>query len=67
MVEKEHFKVTEAAKYLDVSTATLYRWSQKGIIKIYRIGDGVARIKKEDLDRLLAESKPIHEPKNGGD
>lgn len=46
--------MTEAAKYLGISRRTIYRWIDKGIIKVYEIGPGVKRIKKEDLDRILS-------------
>lgn len=60
MVEQAWFSVQDAAKYLGVSRPTIYRWSKEGKLPIYKIADGVARVSKEDIDKLLADAKPLY-------
>ncbi|BDG45439.1 helix-turn-helix domain-containing protein [Saccharococcus caldoxylosilyticus] len=52
----EWMNMKAAAQYLGIGRATLYRWRDKGIIKVYEIA-GRPLVKKEDLDRLLKEGK----------
>jgi len=48
--------VREASRLLHVHTNTLKRWSNKGIIKAYRITPrGDRRFKQQDVTRFLAE------------
>lgn len=48
--------VREVAKLLHVHPNTLRRWSNKGIIRAYRITPrGDRRFKREEIDRFLAE------------
>ncbi len=52
----------EVAQLLHIHTNTVRRWSNKGIVKSYRIGPrGDRRFISEDIIRLLDE---LH--KNGG-
>jgi len=52
----------EAAQLLHVHTNTVRRWSDKGVVKSYRIGPrGDRRFISEDIIRLLDELQ-----KNGG-
>jgi excisionase family DNA binding protein len=47
--------VTEASRLLNVHPNTLRRWSNKGIIKTYRIGSRAdRRFLKNDIDRFLS-------------
>jgi excisionase family DNA binding protein len=47
--------VTEASRLLNVHPNTLRRWSNKGIIKTYRIGARAdRRFRKDDIDRFLS-------------
>jgi excisionase family DNA binding protein len=47
--------VTEASRLLSVHPNTLRRWSNKGVIKVYRIGSRAdRRYRKDDIDRFLS-------------
>ena len=51
--------VREVSRLLHIHPNTLRRWSNKGIIKAYRITlRGDRRFKREDIARLLAEFNP---------
>lgn len=47
----------EAAEYLKVSEATIYRWARDGKLPAYRIG-ATRRYKREDLDALAEPIAP---------
>jgi|LSQX01.1.fsa_nt_gb excisionase family DNA binding protein len=53
----------QAADYLQVSEATVYRWTREGRLPAYRIG-GSRRYKREDLDDL---AEPIAPEEEGDD
>jgi len=49
-------RVSEAAQLLYVHTNTLRSWTERGIIRAYRIGPrGDRRFKAEDINVLLQE------------
>ena len=49
---------SEASRLLHVHINTVRRWSNRGIVKAYRIGPrGDRRFRKEDVARLLTEPK----------
>jgi excisionase family DNA binding protein len=48
----------EAQVYLNVGRTTLYKWAQKGIIKVYKIGS-FNRFKRSELDEALKPVKPL--------
>ena len=49
------FTTTEVSRLLNVHPNTLRRWSNKGIIKTYRIGSRAdRRFWKDDIERFLA-------------
>lgn len=51
--------IAEAAKLLNVHVNTVRRWSNKGILKTYRLGSrGDRRLRQGDIDKLLRKSKP---------
>jgi excisionase family DNA binding protein len=51
--------VTDVARALNVHINTVRRWSDKGVLKSFRIcGRGDRRFKKEDIIRFLSESWP---------
>jgi excisionase family DNA binding protein len=55
---KKLYTATELAKMLNVHINTVRRWSNKGVIKAYRIGPrGDRRFEREDIMRFL-EQKP---------
>ncbi len=48
--------ISDAAHSLNVHINTVRRWSNKGILKTYRIGPrGDRRFKQEDIDSLFME------------
>jgi excisionase family DNA binding protein len=52
----DYLKVTEAAKYLGISSNTLRNWEASGKITVYRNPiNGYRLFKPEDLDALLAQ------------
>ena len=51
-MDKQWLKLPEAAEYVGVSLATVYRWIKAGKLTLHKVGK-VSRVKKEDVDRLL--------------
>ena len=50
--------IAEAAKLLNVHVNTVRRWSNKGILKTYRLGSrGDRRLRQGDIDKLLRKSR----------
>ncbi len=46
----------EAADYLGISRATIYRWIKDGKLSLHKV-DKIARIKKDDLNQLMEEGR----------
>lgn len=42
----------EAAQYLRVAHSTIYRWAQRGLLTLYRVGEGATRIKRSEVATL---------------
>lgn len=59
-MQLEWLTVQEAANRLGVARATLYKWAKEGRLPIYKLGERVARIRVQDLDRLLSEARPLY-------
>ncbi|MBA7565266.1 hypothetical protein ES708_06942 [subsurface metagenome] len=54
---------SDVARLLNVHINTVRRWSNQGVIKVYRIGSrGDRRFRREDVSSFLAEQN-----NNGGD
>jgi len=52
--------VRQVADFLHVSICTVRRWSNKGMMKFYRVGSrGDRRYKREDVLRFLEESSNL--------
>jgi excisionase family DNA binding protein len=49
--------VSEAAEFLGVSAASLRKWSDQGIVPVYRTPGGQRRYSSEDLDQFLASMR----------
>ena len=56
--EHEMLSISEAARRLQVTPATLRAWDKKGHIKAYRVPGGWRRFRSEDVDRLLRSTTP---------
>jgi len=57
--------VKEAAEMLGVNSATVRRWIDAELIKAYRLGPRMLRVKRSDLDALLSPIDPQHSNGNG--
>jgi excisionase family DNA binding protein len=51
---RAYYSITEAAALLGVSRVTLWRWIAAGRLPVWRPGPHTARIRREDLERLVA-------------
>src|SRR4051794_7285923 len=52
-----YYSVAEAASFLGVNRVTIWRWVKAGRLPIWKLGHRTARVKREDLERLLVERK----------
>ena len=55
--------VSEAAEFLGVSAASLRKWSDQGLVPVYRTPGGQRRYAPEDLEEFLAS---MRQPALGG-
>ncbi len=60
----DRLTTNEAAKFLGVSTSTLYRMEKQGLIEPVRTPGGQRRFLREQLEAYLAQSKAIRAPQN---
>ena len=51
------FNVSEAAEFLGVSAASLRKWSDQGLVPVYRTPGGQRRYSPEDLEAFLASMR----------
>jgi excisionase family DNA binding protein len=51
---EHHYKASEAAYILGVTTETLRRWEKLGLLKARRLPSGHMRIPKSEVGRLLS-------------
>lgn len=56
--------VSEAASYLGVSAASLRKWSDQGLVPVYRTPGGQRRYSIEDLEVFLSS---MRQPAQGRD
>ena len=56
--ERQFYTVAEAARLLNVSPVTIWRWIEAQKLRAYRVGPRNIRIRKEDLDDMI---KPARE------
>lgn len=49
--------VSEAAEFLGVSAASLRKWSDQGIVPVYRTPGGQRRFSPADLEEFLASMR----------
>jgi excisionase family DNA binding protein len=59
--DRDFFTVAEAAKLLEVSTATVWRWINAGRLSSYRIGPKAVRIKRADLEEVIQPARARRE------
>lgn len=55
--ERAYYTVPEAAKALDVSASTVWRWIEAGQLPAYRVGKRRIRIKKDDLMAMIQPAR----------
>ena len=64
----DYVTVSEAAKLVEVSPSTIWRWIDKGLLPAYRIGRRKVRVKRADLSRAIAPARaPTASTKGSGD
>ncbi len=51
--ERQFYSVPEAARLLDVSAATLWRWIAARRLRAYRVGPRRIRVRRDDLEALV--------------
>lgn len=64
MEERTVFTTKEAAKYLGMSVATIYRMEKQGLISSTRTPGGQRRFNKESIEEYLEESQNFGAPQN---
>ncbi len=64
MEEKTIFTTKEAAKYLGISPATIYRMEKQGLISPTRTPGGQRRFTRESIESYLEESQNFEAPQN---
>jgi site-specific DNA-methyltransferase (adenine-specific) len=64
MEEKNFYTTKETAKYLGISTATIYRMEKQGIISSTKTPGGQRRFSREIIERYLKESQNFEAPQN---
>lgn len=58
--EKNYLNADNAAKYLDMSRTSFWRWRKENHVKSYQLGKDMVRFKKSDLDETV-RSKEVKE------
>ncbi len=56
-MESELLRVGQAAKILNVSRWTIYRWAEEGRLKSTKIGKGSLRIFRASVDTLVDHNR----------
>ncbi|HQU28493.1 MAG: helix-turn-helix domain-containing protein [Nitrospira sp.] len=59
-MEKQLLRVGEAAKRLNVSRWTIYRWVEEDRLKATKIGKGSLRIFQDSIDSLIEQNRKDH-------
>jgi len=59
-MNQELLRVSEAAKVLNVSRWTIYRWVEEDRLKATKIGKGSLRIFRESIDTLVEHNRKDH-------
>lgn len=61
IVDEDYITVAEAADLLRVSSSTIWRWIDQGVLPAYRIGQRRIRLKKGELARLITPARQRRE------
>jgi len=64
MEEKMVFTTKDAARYLGISQATIYRMEKQGLISSTRTPGGQRRFSKKSIEEYLKKSRKIEAPQN---
>ena len=56
--ERDYYTVPEAARELDVSPSTVWRWIEAKKLPAYRVGARKIRIRKDDLGAVVTTARP---------
>ena len=56
--ESRYYTVSEAARMLDVSPSTIWRWIQADKLRAYRVGPRTIRLRQEDLAAIIQPARP---------
>ena len=56
--ERDYFTVAEAARELDVSPSTVWRWIEAKKLPAHRVGTRKIRIRKDDLRDVVTPARP---------
>ncbi|MBI3973520.1 MAG: helix-turn-helix domain-containing protein [Chloroflexi bacterium] len=59
---RQYVTVAEAARLLQVSPSTIWRWIQADKLPAYRVGEKTIRVRKADLDAII---RPANVPAKG--
>ena len=59
-MNQELLRVSKAAKVLNVSRWTIYRWVEEDRLKATKIGKGSLRIFRESIDTLVEHNRKDH-------
>ena len=57
ITQHRFLNVSDAATYLGVSAASLRKWSDQGLVRVYRTPGGQRRYAPEDLEGFLASMR----------
>jgi len=56
--QRDYYTVPEAARELDVSPSTVWRWIEAQKLPAYRVGARKIRIRKDDLRAVVTMARP---------
>jgi len=64
MEEKTIYTTKEVAKYLGISTSTIYRMEKRGLISSTKTPGGQRRFSKENIEKYIMKSQKFKAPQN---
>jgi excisionase family DNA binding protein len=56
--EKEFLSTSDVAEWLDVSTATIYKFVEKGDLPVYRLGR-INKFRRCDIEEFIQKNKLV--------